>query len=188
MHSIEKFTHVFPDIRIIIVLPEDQLYHWEKLCHKHQFSLKHNVISGGPERFHSVKRGLTLVQDSQVIAIHDGIRPLVSENTIIRVFNEAEKYGSAIPCLPVKESAREIIGNTSKPLNRSLIRIIQTPQGFTHDIILNAYRQSYRKEFTDDAMVVESSGVRIHLVEGNPENIKITTPLDLIIASAIIKS
>ena len=186
MHTIKIFHEVFTDIRIILVLPTDQMIQWNDLCREYHFNLYHDIISGGPQRFHSVKRGLSLIRDETYIAIHDGVRPMVNKETIIKSFMAAERYGNAIPCLPVRESVRIISGNTSKPLERNRIKTIQTPQVFSRNIILNAYRQQYREEFTDDATVVEAMGESIHLVEGNVENIKITTPMDLAIAEALI--
>jgi len=185
MHTIQIFYEVYPDIRIILVLPADQLIQWNDLCQEYQFNITHEVISGGPQRFHSVKRGLSLINNESYIAIHDGVRPLASKETIFKSFMTAERYGNAIPCHPIQESVRAISGSTSKALERSKIRTIQTPQVFSREIILKAYRQQYREEFTDDATVVEATGKTIHLFEGNVENIKITTPQDLAVAEAL---
>lgn len=186
MHTIKQFKNVFADIRIILVLPADQMIQWNDLCREYQFNISHEIISGGPQRFHSVKRGLTLIRDEALIGIHDGVRPLVNEESIIKSFTEAERFGNAIPCLPIKESVRIMTGNTSKSFDRTRFKTIQTPQVFSRNIILNAYRQQYKEEFTDDATVVEATGESIHLFEGNVENIKITTPQDLVIAEALI--
>jgi len=187
MYSIELFAKAIPGIRIIVVLPENQLITWQDLCATYDFNINHELIGGGPRRFHSVKQGLSRLRDEQLVAIHDGVRPLVSHDTIQKAFYEAGIYGNAIPCLKVKESIREISGSISKPLDRNKIRSIQTPQVFRCDKILKAYRQQYREEFTDDATVLEHMGESIHLFEGNPENVKLTTPLDLKFAETVLR-
>ncbi|OYT13090.1 MAG: 2-C-methyl-D-erythritol 4-phosphate cytidylyltransferase [Bacteroidetes bacterium 4572_114] len=148
-------------------------------------------IGGEPKQFTELS-GLpvlmhTLVPDEVLVAIHDGVRPLVSVDTIQRTFNMAQRKGSAIPAVPVNESVRETDGSLNKPVDRRKLRIIQTPQVFYSSLIKKAYHQNYRDSFTDDASVLESTGQPIYLVEGNPENIKITTPADLIMTEALLK-
>ncbi|MCX6234712.1 MAG: 2-C-methyl-D-erythritol 4-phosphate cytidylyltransferase [Bacteroidetes bacterium] len=188
MHTISIFHQVIPSVQIILVLPADQFSTWKKLCNMHSFHIPHQLVNGGTERFHSVKNGLERIGNQCLAGIHDGVRPLVSEGTIIRTFDEAEKYGNAIPVVPVRESVRIVENGISHPVKRDALRLIQTPQVFHSSLIKQAYTQQYRHDFTDDATVFESMGGTIHLVEGNQENIKITTRNDLIIAETLIKN
>ncbi|PJB15508.1 MAG: 2-C-methyl-D-erythritol 4-phosphate cytidylyltransferase [Flavobacteriales bacterium CG_4_9_14_3_um_filter_32_8] len=188
MHSLEKFKTTFPTIEIILALPENQIDFWKELCCKHKFTtIPHQLVKGGETRFHSVKNALELVKQKSIIAIHDGVRPLVSTKTITTCFNEAEKKGNAIPVVPVVESLRYVNNEQNEAVKRSCYRLAQTPQCFSSEIILKAYQQQFDVNFTDDASVAEKLGEMIHLVEGNTENIKITTATDLIIAEALLK-
>ncbi|OQY01307.1 MAG: 2-C-methyl-D-erythritol 4-phosphate cytidylyltransferase [Bacteroidetes bacterium 4572_117] len=186
MHSIIAFYKFQKDIEIIIILPEKQLDFWYSLCKKHDFNIKHKVIKGGKTRFESVKNGLDTIKLSEnMVAIHDGVRPLVSQDTIERCFNEAKISGNAIPTILPVDSVRQVSGNTNSPIDRSGLRLIQTPQVFKTGILKNAYNQAYKEMFTDDASVLEAMGEQIKLVEGNRENIKITNNIDLILAKAL---
>jgi 2-C-methyl-D-erythritol 4-phosphate cytidylyltransferase len=187
MHTILKFVTFDPSIRIILVLPEEHHATWLELCAKYRFGLKYSIVNGGETRFHSVKNGLNIIKGDGIVAVHDGVRPLVSDETIVRCFKKAEECGNAVPCVPVYETARLIEGNYSRLIDRSALRLIQTPQVFNVKIIQQAYLQTYRPYFTDDAAVIESTGEIIHLVEGNRENIKITEPLDLAYAQYLLK-
>jgi 2-C-methyl-D-erythritol 4-phosphate cytidylyltransferase len=187
MHTLEAFSRYDKNMRIILVLPKDEMEPWKELCIKYQFSIRHELGQGGPTRFHSVKNNLGTLPDQCLIAIHDGVRPLVSSETIARCFESAQEFGNAIPCVEIPETLREIGSNESRQVDRKKYRLIQTPQVFKGDILKNAYMQEFREQFTDDAGVVESMGYKIHLVEGNPENIKITFQKDLIIASAFLR-
>ena len=187
MRSIEKFFKTFPTLKIIVALPENQFDFWKELCYKYKFtSVPYQLVKGGETRFHSVKNALELVKNDGIVAIHDGVRPLVSSQTIITCFNEAEKNGNAIPVVPVVESIRYVNNEKSEAVKRSCYRLVQTPQCFSTKIILKAYQQKFDANFTDDASVVEKSGEKINLVKGNTENIKITTATDLIIAKSLI--
>lgn len=186
IHSIEPFIKHFPNIKIVLVLPEELISQWKELCKKHNFSYKHKVIPGGPTRFHSVKYGLKYIPDNCIVAIHDGVRPLVNNETIEKVYNCAQKFGNAIPVIDINESVRLVDGAMSKIQDRSKLKIVQTPQGFVSEKIKDAYNQNYKDSFTDDASVLESRGERIFLVDGNKENIKITTPEDILIAKAFL--
>jgi len=190
MHTLEKFTSTFPDIEIILVLPNNQMDYWEVLCKKHSFSVSHQLIKGGETRYHSVKNGLTLVKKESIVAIHDGVRPLVSSNTIKTCFNEAEHKGNAIPVLDMVESIRHVSkqNKSNKTVARSCYKLVQTPQCFASNLIHKAYQQEFTSNFTDDASVVEQLGKGIHLVKGNKENIKITTAEDLIVAEAFLNN
>ncbi|HSV89166.1 MAG TPA: 2-C-methyl-D-erythritol 4-phosphate cytidylyltransferase [Bacteroidales bacterium] len=187
MHAIEAFINYDRHISLVIVLPHDKIKYWNDFCQKSLFNYPHKVVPGGLTRFHSVQNGLKHVPDDCLIAIHDGARPLVSAQAIERVFAYAEKHGNAVPCVGVKESLRIDDHGHNQPLDRSKVRIIQTPQAFHANLIKEAYEKEYNVEFTDDATLLESNGTRIHLVEGNYENIKITTPEDLIVAEALIR-
>lgn len=187
MHTISLFKRYNSDIQIIVVLPDAQISYWKDLCEKYQFNIQHQIEIGGETRFHSVQNGLELVTSPSLVAIHDGVRPFVSFDALDRLFEIALKNDNAIPVVDVVESIRKIEKNNSIMVNRSDYRLVQTPQVFDADLILKAYEQSFNQEFTDDASVVEKMGVKINLVEGNRENIKITTPFDLIIGEALQK-
>jgi 2-C-methyl-D-erythritol 4-phosphate cytidylyltransferase len=187
IHTISAFYNYSPEINILLVLPKTHFGLWEKLCKNHNFNISHKIVEGGKTRFLSVKNGLSKIEKNGIIAVHDGVRPLVKKQVIEKAFLDAEIYGNAVPAIPVNESVREICKTGSKIFNRSNLRIIQTPQVFKSSILIKAYRQAYQNKFTDDATVVESAGEKINLIEGNPENIKITTSIDLRIAEALLK-
>ncbi|MFZ4583519.1 MAG: 2-C-methyl-D-erythritol 4-phosphate cytidylyltransferase, partial [Paludibacter sp.] len=159
-------------------------------------TIKHQLAYGGENRFQSVLNGLNLINDSELVAIHDGVRPLVSQDTIQKCFDTAMQFGNAIPTTECIESIRQLKANKNVAVDRSTYRLVQTPQIFDSNLLKAAYMQEYSPLFTDDASVVESyfalnksnQDAKIHLVEGNRENIKITTPYDLIIAEAILKN
>jgi 2-C-methyl-D-erythritol 4-phosphate cytidylyltransferase len=185
MHTIERFKAFDKSIEIITVLPGNQLKYWTELQKKHSFSIPHTIVKGGPSRFFSVRNGLKLVGETGLVAIHDGVRPLVSIATIKRCFEAAEKHGNAIPVISPADSLRMVTDQGSIPVNRQHIKQVQTPQVFSAILIKEAYLQEYSTDFTDDATVLEKTGEEIHLVEGNRENIKITTPEDLLISEAL---
>ena len=212
MHTLEVFERAIPVIRLILVLPKDQQDFWRDLCKKHHFTVPHTIVTGGETRFHSVKNGLqhlcTTDKDAgdALVAVHDGVRPFVSEEVIRRSFEAARKHGAAIPVVPVVETVRQILPSLARleetldfsrtgegrgerlsvTVDRSLYRLVQTPQTFQLPLLLRAYEQPYTEAFTDDASVVEALGHPITLVEGNRENIKITTPFDLTVAEALL--
>jgi 2-C-methyl-D-erythritol 4-phosphate cytidylyltransferase len=188
MHSIERFHAFDKAIKIITVLPDNQFGFWEELQKKYSFSISHTLVAGGPTRFLSVKNGLKEVEEKGMVAIHDGVRPLVTTDTIKRCFADAEKFGNAIPVIRPSDSLRMITEQGNMPVSRQYLRIIQTPQVFDAKLIKKAYLQDYSPDFTDDATLLEKTGESIHLVEGNRENIKITNPEDLIIAEALFHS
>ncbi len=189
MHTIKKFFRYDNSIYIIVVLPKIQIKTWNKFCNDYKFDYKHEIVRGGITRFHSVKNGLAKISGNDLlIAIHDGVRPLVSLETIRGCFKKAESEGNAIPVIDIPESIRKIENGKNHPVDRSKHKLIQTPQVFHSDMLLKAYEQEYDSKFTDDASVVESLGFSINLVEGNKENIKITTPADLVIAESYLKS
>src|SRR5674476_374035 len=188
MHTIERFLTFSDSIEIITVLPENQLRFWVEIQKKHSFSVPHTLVKGGSTRFQSVKNGLEFVNSPGLVAIHDGVRPFVSIDTIKRCFEAAEKLGNAIPAISPTESLRILTDQGSVSVNRLHVKQIQTPQVFNARLIKNAYLQEYSPDFTDDATVLEKTGEKINLIEGNRENIKITNPEDLIISVALLQS
>jgi 2-C-methyl-D-erythritol 4-phosphate cytidylyltransferase len=187
MHTVEKFIKFDDTLDIILTLPGNQIQAWQKLCIEYNFDYKHAVVAGGITRFHSVRNALeSMCSDYKVIAVHDGVRPLVNIDTIKKCFELAIEKGCAIPVIKINESIRRIYKNTNETINREGICIVQTPQVFGYDIIMNAYKQAYIPEFTDDASVVEKSGYSINCTEGYRENIKITFPADIDFAEKFI--
>ena len=187
MHTIQLFFDFDPESEIILVLPMAQQDVWADLCIKHSFLLPHQIVHGGETRFHSVLNGLKLIHGEGIVFIHDGVRPLVSKETLARCFETAQKKGNAIPVLPVNESLRKIQGLHNISVDRSIYFSVQTPQTFRSELIKKSFLQPYEQGFTDDASVVEKAGFSINMVEGNRENIKITTPTDLTIAEALLQ-
>lgn len=188
LHSINKFLNTDPNIEIILVLPPEYVVLWEQLCAEYMFHKPVKIAHSGESRFHSVKNGLEFVTEDSVVAIHDAVRPLVSTKTILATYKAAEMYGNAVPAVPINDSIRQIESSRTIAVDRSRYCATQTPQCFTSDIIKKAYQQEYKYIFTDDAMVVEFMGEHIKLVDGNPENIKITSPKDLLIAEVLLKA
>ena len=188
MHTIEKFFSSIPEINIIVVLNSQLMDDWKRLCVQHNFTIPHLLVAGGETRFHSVKNGLIFVPDNAIVGVHDAARPLVNYQTIIVLFKGAEEKGNATPYIHLNESIRELKGNTNRAVDRNRYVIIQTPQCFQSSIIKKAFEQQYDQSFTDDTSVLEATGVKINLVEGNRENIKITTHQDLILAEGLMNS
>ena len=188
MHTCETFYSFDPSLALIIVLPAEHIASWETLCKTHSFTIPHRIVEGGPERFYSVRNALrTIHPDESIVAIHDGVRPMVSHETIQTAFDAALKYGNSIPVIPVIESVREKTTTGNRIIDRSKLQLIQTPQVFKCSLICKAYEQDYSSTYTDDASVLEKMGEKIVLTKGNLENIKITRPIDLIIAEALMK-
>lgn len=188
MHTLEAFDRWDASARLIVVLPEDQIDTWKRLCEAHVFSRIHRVVAGGETRFHSVRNGLGAVASNGLIAVHDGVRPLVAPSVIAACFAAAADGGAAVPVVPVVESVREVDADGgSRPVDRTRLRVVQTPQVFRADVLRAAYCLPYDPRFTDDASVVEASGVAVHLVPGNRENIKLTTPMDLLLAEQLMR-
>ena len=188
MHTLEAFDRWDASARLIVVLPEDQIDTWKRLCEAHVFGRIHHVVAGGETRFHSVRNGLDAVASDGLIAVHDGVRPLVAPSVIAACFAAAAEGGAAVPVVPVVESVREVDADGgSRPVDRARLRVVQTPQVFRADVLRAAYRLPYDPRFTDDASVVEASGVAVRLVPGNRENIKLTTPMDLLLAEQLMR-
>lgn len=187
MRTLDTFYACDDTIKIILVLPRDHQPYWKELCREYQFTVPHRIADGGATRFHSVQSGLSFVEDPDaLVAVHDGVRPFVSHEVIACCFREAELHGAVVPVIPVVETVRQLVGETSVTVNRDAYRLVQTPQTFRASLLRNAYEQPYCDAFTDDASVVEALGHAVHLVEGNRENIKLTTPYDLVVAQALL--
>lgn len=188
MHTLEAFDRWDASARLIVVLPEDQIDTWKRLCEAHVFGRIHRVVAGGETRFHSVRNGLDVVASDGLIAVHDGVRPLVAPSVIAACFAAAADGGAAVPVVPVVESVCEVDADGgSRPVDRTRLRVVQTPQVFRADVLRAAYCLPYDPRFTDDASVVEASGVAVRLVPGNRENIKLTTPMDLLLAEQLMR-
>lgn len=185
MHTIEAFHHFDRTMKIILVLPQEQQTYWQELCAKHSFVIEHTVVDGGETRFHSVKNGLACV-NSGLVGVHDGVRPFVSPEVIKRCYELAAIKKAVIPVIDVVETVRHITETGSETVSRNDYKLVQTPQVFDAELLKQAYAQEYTPFFTDDASVVEAMGIPVCLVEGNRENIKITTPFDLKISSVLV--
>ena len=191
MHTIERFRAALPEAGLVLVLPQEQMAYWDRLCRASTFAVSHTVVKGGATRFHSVLNGLNALPEEEkhaVVAIHDGVRPFVASEVIRHAFQLAHEGKNVVPVLSVVESLRRIDGETglSHAVNRQEYYAVQTPQVFPLEVLRRAYRQTYHEGFTDDASVVEQDGGLISLIPGNRENIKITTPFDLAIAREIL--
>lgn len=190
MRTMERFREYSEALRIILVLPKEQHEYWQSLCKEYAFKVDHQVTTGGETRFHSVKNGLAMIPDNEegVVGVHDGVRPFVSTEVIGRCYEAARKEHAVIPVTPVVETLRHIAPDGSGTnVLRSDYRLVQTPQTFDIQLLKSAFHQPYTDAFTDDASVVEAFGKRVAMVEGNRENIKLTTPFDLRIAEVLVK-
>lgn len=188
MRTLERFREYSEDLQIILVLPEAQQDYWQDICQKYNFQVEYLLANGGQTRFHSVQNGLALVPDDAegVVGVHDGVRPFPSIEVIRNCFETARTAKAVIPVIPVVETVRHLEKEGSVTVPRGDYRLVQTPQTFDIQLLKAANRQPYNDGFTDDASVVESFGYEITLVEGNRENIKITTPYDMKIAEVLI--
>lgn len=188
MRTLERFREYSPTLQIILVLPKAQQDYWHQLCKDYDFKVEYILADGGETRFHSVQNGLAKIPDDAegVVGVHDGVRPFPSIDVIRNCYETARTAKAVIPVIPVVETVRHLQGNTSETVPRSDYRLVQTPQTFDIQLLKPANKQPYNDGFTDDASVVEAFGFDITLVEGNRENIKITTPYDLKIAEVLI--
>ena len=182
MHTIEAFNKSDYNPEIIVVLNVDFHQYWENLCVLHNFSVPHKLVKGGTQRFDSVKNGIKTIRTKAIVAIHDAVRPLLSKQLIDKSFEEAERSGNAVAAIKSRDSVRQYNGTHTIALDREEIYLIQTPQTFSSDVLKKAYKQEFRNEFTDDASVAESSGIRINLIVGETKNFKITFPEDIRLA------
>ena len=190
MHSIEVFgKNGDGSFDVIVTLPEGQMALWQQLCEKYAFDVPHRVVAGGETRWHSVKNALDSIVDIagvDVIAVHDGVRPLATAELIGRTIEAARRDGAAIPVVMLNDSVRQVTGDASHALDRSTLRAVQTPQAFDARLLMDAYSLPYQPTFTDDASVVEQFGHPVTLVEGDPNNLKITRPMDLAVAEYLL--
>ena len=188
MHTLEQFHNYDASMQLVLVLPSNQFSVWKELCRENNFQIIHQLVAGGNTRFQSVKNGLDTLPENGLVFIHDGVRPLVSQETIAHCEETTRAKGNALPVMPVVESLRELTPEASKHTDRSRFRLVQTPQTFKLNLIKKAFEQEESPLFTDDASVCEAMGETINLVDGNPENIKITRPFDLKIAEFLLPS
>lgn len=189
MRTMEAFHSYSPEVCLVLVLPVVQQTYWQELCEKHSFVLPYRLADGGETRFHSVKSGLDTIpaDEEALVAVHDGVRPFVSSEVIARCFDEAARTSAAVPVTDVVETVRHLSADgQSVTVCRDSYKLVQTPQVFSLPLLQRAYAQAYVPDFTDDASVVESLGHAVTLVAGNRENIKLTTPFDLMIAETLV--
>ena len=186
MYTIERFYHYDPKMQLVLSLPEEWMHYWEDQIAQHDFVIPHRVVTGGKERYDSIKNALNHCT-GDIVAVHDGVRPLVSSETLQLCLKGAISYEAVIPVMPINESVRKREGDSTVSVNRSDYMIVQTPQCFKKEVIIKAYEQVYHEGITDDATLVEEAGYTLHIVDGNPENIKITTQSDLKLAEAFLK-
>jgi len=187
MYTLEAFSGFSPEINLILVLPPPHIDLWKELCSSCNFRIGHEIVAGGETRGDSVRNGLNKINvPDALIAVHDGVRPFADKPTINKAFELALEFGNAVPSRAITDSVRIVGENSNSPFDRKVLRSIQTPQCFYLSILRKAYNQTDFQAFTDDAGLVEGLGIAIHLFEGNPENIKITSPFDLVIAEAIL--
>ncbi|MVN21462.1 2-C-methyl-D-erythritol 4-phosphate cytidylyltransferase [Mucilaginibacter arboris] len=187
MHTITAFSASAEKPEIMVVLNKQQFSFWEQLCAEHQFTVPHTLIAGGNTRFQSVKNAIDTINETSVIAIHDAVRPLISTAIISKAYQQALTEGNSVVAVPSKDSVRwQKANGVSQNLNRNEVFLVQTPQTFQSEMIKKAYQQEYKEEFTDDASVAESFGIRINLLPGDPDNFKITFPADLLMAELIL--
>ena len=186
MRTLETFYSFDSSIHIILVLPVSQQAYWKELCEVYHFTLPHDIADGGETRFHSVKNGLVYVKGEGLVGVHDGVRPFVSREVIAGCYEAAQSRKAVIPVIDVVETVRHITESGSETVPRNNYKLVQTPQVFDIQLLKDAYNQEYTDAFTDDASVVEAMGKEVYLVQGNRENIKLTTPFDLKIAEVLI--
>jgi 2-C-methyl-D-erythritol 4-phosphate cytidylyltransferase len=186
IHTLRNFYAFNPFFEMVVVMHHDYISFWKELCSQFENVPAHTVVEGGEERFHSVKNGLNALSESvNSVAVHDAVRPLVSHETLARCFEALNENAAVVPAIPINDSIREVHGVENKSVDRSLFKRIQTPQCFHATFLKEAYNQPFSPLFTDDASVVEANGHSVFLVEGNLENIKITSPIDLIVGESL---
>ena len=184
-YSIKAFLDAYDDMEVILVLPEEHIGKGQEIIDGYFDASKFHLTAGGRTRFHSVQNGLSLIKEDAIIFVHDGVRCLLTAELIKRCYEAALESGTAIPAVACKDSVRLLTANGNKILSRNKVRFIQTPQTFHSKILLPAYAIDYKDQFTDEATVVEAFGLKVNLIEGEINNIKITTPADIFIAEHI---
>ncbi|MCX6211265.1 MAG: 2-C-methyl-D-erythritol 4-phosphate cytidylyltransferase [Bacteroidetes bacterium] len=185
-HTIDQFVAAFSDIELVVVLPDAYLKQGQEVLNKSKYKNTISYVAGGDTRFQSVKNGLSKITAPSIVFVHDAVRCLLTPALIQRCYQQAFEKGSAIPSVTATDTVRLLNGAQHQLLDRENIMLIQTPQTFRSDILLKAFEQKFQASFTDEANVVEASGVPVYLVDGEYENIKITRPLDLAIANYIL--
>lgn len=186
LHTIRAFSQALPQAEIVVSIAQEYIHLWENLASRFDVP-PHKVVAGGSQRFHSVKNALeSLSPTVERIVVHDAVRPLLSKRLIISLILALDEHQAVIPVISPVDSIREIEHKRSKIVDRTKIRMVQTPQVFQSQILREAYQQEYNPQFTDDASVIEAIGYTVHLIDGEPNNIKITTPIDMLIAQAIL--
>lgn len=186
-HSIESFHEYDREMQIVLVLPAAHIKTWKELISKYPLSHEPILVEGGKTRYHSVKNGLNLLPDNGLVAIHDGARPFIGKELISSCFNAAAKKGNTIPVIPVEDSMRIIEGDKNSAVDRNNYVRIQTPQLAEVKLLKKAFEQKWQPAFTDESNMLEAMGVEVHLVEGDPGNIKITNKADLELAEFLFK-
>lgn len=185
-YSIDTFLKAYNDVQLILVLPEEYISIGQEIVDGYFDNNRIQLINGGRTRFHSVQNGLSLIERESIIFVHDGVRCLLTTSLIHRTYEAAYEFGTCVPATVCKDSIRLIGVNDSTALDRNAVRLVQTPQAFHSKILLEAYKIDYKDKFTDEASVVEAYGLKVHLIEGEEYNIKITNPVDLIFADNLM--
>lgn len=189
LHSLQKFSKAYKNIKLIIVLPKQHISVWKKICDNYSVNIKHTIVSGGKTRFHSVKNALNLLEDKNgLVAIHDAVRPFLSNALIKKTFIESRKKLCAIPVINLNSSVRKVSKNKNTNIERNTLKLVQTPQCFSLTLIKKAYKQKYIPSFTDDATVLERLGYNVNLIKGDENNFKITYPYDIERAESLYQS
>jgi 2-C-methyl-D-erythritol 4-phosphate cytidylyltransferase len=185
-YTLDTFLKSYADLQIILVLPEDHIAAGQEIIDAFFNYDRIRITAGGRTRFHSVQNGLELITEESIVFVHDGVRCLLTTDLIHRCYIAALEFGSAIPVIDSKDSVRIILEDGNEPLDRSKVKLVQTPQTFHSKILLPAYKIDYKDKFTDEATVAEAFGLKVHLIEGEENNIKITRPVDLTVAEGMI--
>ena len=187
-YTLNTFLKAYNDLQIILVLPEEHIAKGQEIIDGYFDNSRIQLINGGRTRFHSVQNGLSQINEEAIIFVHDGVRCLLTTDLIHRCYEAAVKFGTAIPVITSRDSVRMITRNGNEALDRNIIKLVQTPQTFHSKILLDAYKIDYKDKFTDEATVVEAFGLKVHLIDGEENNIKITDPIDLMLADKILNS
>ncbi|MES2829276.1 MAG: 2-C-methyl-D-erythritol 4-phosphate cytidylyltransferase [Bacteroidota bacterium] len=188
MHTIQAFNKSVLNPEILVVLNKNLHADWINLCNKYNFSIHHSLVNGGEHRFHSVQNALAAIEHDGLVAVHDAVRPLVSTALIYKSYLLATKMGNCVAAVSLTDSIRKISADQSTTsMDRTLFKLVQTPQTFQVEILRSVYQTEFDSRFTDDASVAEVKGIKINLIEGERENIKITYPEDIEIASILLK-
>ena len=188
MQTVGRVHELLPGAEIVVVLSKKEFQRWEDLKNEYAFDVPHKVCEGGESRYESVQRGIKCVnEEAELIVVHDGVRPILSDNLLKSVIDQAVEHGAAIPVVKSSDTLRVVCGETSEVVDRNMFRMVQTPQAFRADMLRRAYGEPYSELFTDDASVVEAAGYDVVLCDGEYSNIKITNPVDIAVAAELLK-